>query len=73
MKDVFNGTLHFSISHQRAVHKRKISKIAWNTNTYFVFNYNVLALFTFYALSSGGKLKGAVVHSKVLLNNFTIN
>ena len=33
------------------------------TNTYFVFNCNVPALFTFYALPSGGKLKGVVVHS----------
>ena len=33
-----------------------------NTNTYFVFNCNVLALFTFYALPSGGKLKDTVVH-----------
>ena len=33
-----------------------------NTNTYFVLNCNVLALFTFYALPSGGKLKDMVVH-----------
>ena len=33
-----------------------------NTNTYFVFICNVIALFTFYALPSGGKSKGAVVH-----------
>ena len=56
------GPPHLLISHQRAVHKRKISKIVSNTNTYFVFNCNVLALFTFYAPPSGGKLKGAVVH-----------
>ena len=34
-----------------------------NTNTYLVLNCNVLSLFTFYALPSGGKLKEAVVHS----------
>ena len=33
-----------------------------NTNTYFVLTCNVLALFTFYALPSGGKSKDAVVH-----------
>ena len=35
-----------------------------NTNTYFVCNCHVLAFFTFYALPSGGKLKGAMVHCK---------
>ena len=32
------------------------------TQTHFVLNYNALALFTFYALPSGGKSKDAVVH-----------
>ena len=37
-------------------------------NTYFVFISNVLALFTFYTLPSGGKSKGEVVHSAVTSN-----
>ena len=58
----YNGPLGLSISHQRAVHKRKISWIVLSTNTYFDLHCEVLALFTFYTLPSGGKLKGAVVH-----------
>ena len=61
-----NGPSRLSICHQRAVHKRKISSIVLNTNTYFVINCNVLALSTFNALPSGGKLKDAVVHSTIL-------
>ena len=59
----YNGPPHLS----RAEHKRKISQIVLNTNTYFVLNCNVLALFTFYALPSGGKLKNAVVHYTFIL------
>ena len=57
-----NGPPNLSICHQRAVHKRKKSQIVFNTNTYFVLNYNVLALLSFYALPSGGKSKDVVVH-----------
>ena len=39
-----------------------------NTNTYFVFNCNVLALFTFYAVPSSGKYKCALVHCLLLLS-----
>ena len=42
--------------------KKEKSQIVLNTNTYFVLNCNVLSLFTFYALPSGGKSKDAVVH-----------
>ena len=38
--------------------------IVVNTNTYFVFNFNVLALFTFYAVPSSGEYKCALVHCK---------
>ena len=62
MLNTLNGPPHLLICHQRVVHKRKISWIVLYTNTYFVLNCNVLALFTFYALPSVGKSKDAVVH-----------
>ena len=52
-----NGQVPLLVSHQRAVHIRKISQIVLNTNEYLIFNCNVLALFTFYALPSSGKDK----------------
>ena len=41
-----------------------------SANTYFVLNCNVLALFTFYALPSGGKSKDVVVNYKFGNLNF---
>ena len=46
------------------MHKRKISYIVLNANTYFVLSCNVLALFTFYELPSGGKSKDVVIHCR---------
>ena len=63
LNDEVNGPPRLSICRQRAVHKRKIRKIVMNTKTKFDFNCKVLTLFAFYALPSGGKSKGAVVHS----------
>ena len=44
-----------------------------NTNTYFVFNCNVLALFTFYAVPSSGKHKCALVHWLAYLHSNRLN
>ena len=57
-----NGPPCLAICHQRAVHRRKLSQIVLNTNTYFALYCNVLVLFTHYALPSGGKSKDVVVH-----------
>ena len=43
-----------------------------NTTTYFVLNCNVLALLSFYALPSGGKLKDAVVYCPKTLHVIAI-
>ena len=45
------------VCHQRAVHKRKISKMVLNTNTYLILGCSALALITFYAVPSSGKPK----------------
>ena len=60
-----NGQPCLQFCHQRVVHKRKISAILLNTNKYFVFNCNVLALFTFYAVPSSDKYKCMLVHFTV--------
>ena len=67
--EICNGPPRLSICHQRAVHKRKKSQIVLNTTTYFVLNYNVLALLSFYALPSGGnrKTRWSIGHRDILL------
>ena len=62
-----NGPAPLLVSHQRAVHKRKISYIVLNTNIYLIFKCNALALFTFYAIPSSGKNKCALFHCQTHL------
>ena len=44
--------------------KRKQARLLWTPKKFLIFNCSGVTLFTFYAVPSSGKLKGALVHSR---------